>query len=465
MNTFATRRSLSYALAALLCTSAQGFAAELVLQKVPPLSVEQAPAYPENLARYFLGAQIETTPQSQPISNLRLSSNSEDSNAAEAALLCGDPTVGYALPTGKTTVLVSLPKIENVSSISFSNSGAKGEVAIATSNAKLAASSPQWQTALNQPLSPDAIQATVGPIEAKYVQVTFNVTEPGRIAGFGVYSSPQVSDFTAPRARKLPVQSKSDSFALISYNLSDIHAKARALYVSSGSELKQANNMIDDQAGTAYTFAAGDSSPATVIDLGKPSTLRRLSAAYTPRAGNMEFYVMRSLPGSPSSGSGLSTSANGESDPEPTPENAPATVNLDDAAFQSMKAVGSVVDDGSRGRASVDFPATSGRYVMVRWTPAAQNESFSLAEVAAFGGPGQPNTLLAANTALPSDDENRTQMTDGKTVMDGKTMLEAKDMPAEGPLAALAAPAEGPPPTLPQPPPFTFVPVLVPSSP
>ena len=53
-------------------------------------------AYPENLPRYYFGAQVEAAPQSNPIANLQLGSKSEDTNTAETALLCDDPTVGYA---------------------------------------------------------------------------------------------------------------------------------------------------------------------------------------------------------------------------------------------------------------------------------------------------------------------------------------------------------------------------------
>jgi hypothetical protein len=68
---------------------------------------------------------------------------------------------------------------------------------------------------------------------------------------------------------------------------------------------------------------------------------------------------------------------------------APKTVRLDDAAFAGLKTVGTATDGGSEGRASVDFAPTTGRYVMVRWMPASQQDrSFTLAEVAAFG-PGR----------------------------------------------------------------------------
>ena len=176
-------------------------AADVVLQKVPPLTVEQAPSYPENLARYGLGAQIAITPQNKSSAKLQLSSMSADNNLAEAALLCNDPTIGYGLGSGTTTMLVSLANIENVESLSFLNQGVRGSVSVATSNAQLSVDSPQWHSAFQQDLTPGAVKAKIGPSEAKYVKLTFNVSQPGRIAGFGVYSTPAVSDFGQYRTR------------------------------------------------------------------------------------------------------------------------------------------------------------------------------------------------------------------------------------------------------------------------
>jgi hypothetical protein len=419
-----------------------------VLEKVPPLTVEQAPAYPQNLARYYLGAKIEVAPQSQPIADLQLSSKSEDTNTAEAALLCDDPTVGYALPSGSTTLLVSFAKIENIDSISFLNRGAKGGVKIAISSAKLPADSPQWHDVAQQELTPDAVKAKIGPSEAKYVRLTFDLTEPGRIAGFGVYCTATVSDFTMARPRKVNVQEKPDSFALISYSLTDLHAKARALYVSSGDDLKQANNMIDDQPATSFAFASTDVVPTAIIDLGKITTLRRISALYSSRPGSIDFFVLQSLPGSAKNKSAVGGS--------PARENAPKTLHFDDSAVADLKPVGFVVDDGS-GRAAIDFPETTGRYVMLKWNPKEQQDTpFSVAEVATFGR-NQPTSLLAANIAGPGREGIASE---GKAVAEGfKELGAGKEMPEEGP------PAEGPPPNLPAPPPFTFVPEIVPVSP
>lgn len=394
-----------------LSLSSASFAAELVLQKVPPLTVEQAPAYPENLARYSLGAEVDITPTAD--------------SAAKAALLAGDPTSGYTIGNGSTTILVSLARIENIDSVSFLDQGAKGHVTIAVSNAKLSADSPQWSTIAEQDLTGDAVTAKIGPSEAKYLKLTFNITEPGRIADLGVYSTSTVAAFTMPRP-------KSENLAMVNYNLTNLHAKARAVYVSSGDDVKQANNMIDDQPGTVYNFATPDAAPTAVVDLGKVTKLRRISALYSPGRGTLDFYVLQSLPGGAQTASAKS-------------------MQLDDAAFAGMQRVGSANGDDS-GRAAVDFSETTGRYILVKWTPTEPGTAFSVAEIAAFGNEKREN-LVAANDRASG--ERRTVL-DGK---DFKDFGDAKDMPEEGP------PAEGPGSALSEPPPFVFAPAVLPVSP
>jgi hypothetical protein len=223
------------------------------------------------------------------------------------------------------------------------------------------------------------------------------------------------------------------SFALINYN---VRTQARALYVSSGTDLKQANNMIDDQAATSFGFSPTDNSPVAIIDLGKLSTVRRLSAIYSPRAASIDFYVLQTLPGDNSSGS----------------------LKLDEKTLAKLNAVGTAIDDGTQGRAAVDFPATSGRYVMLHWSPAAHSDtSFTVAEVSAFSS--SRGNLLASNRDFSSAQTT----VDSKDVGDSKDVSDSKDIPEEGPPQP-QPPAEGPPPSLPNPPPFTFIPQLLPQS-
>lgn len=123
-----------------------------------------------NVARFSVGARL-------------------DDKIAEAALISGQPSVGYALTDGRTDLVLSLSKIENIEIVSFMNNGAAGTVTVATSNSKLAAGSLQWHEIAKQDLAATVTKIKLGPTEAKYIKFTFNVAKPGRIADLGVYAT------------------------------------------------------------------------------------------------------------------------------------------------------------------------------------------------------------------------------------------------------------------------------------
>ncbi len=126
------KRLLASFLTSAICLAvvapSNGATGDVVLQKAPPLTVRQAPSYPENLARYHFGAAVKAMPQNDSIAKLELSSNGVDRNTSAAALLCDDPTTGYQIPAGVSSILVSLANIENIQTISFLNDGAQGEL-------------------------------------------------------------------------------------------------------------------------------------------------------------------------------------------------------------------------------------------------------------------------------------------------------------------------------------------------
>jgi hypothetical protein len=432
--------------------------ADVVLQKAPPFTVEQVPFYPENLARYHFGADVEAAPQSSSAAKLQLSMNGEDRNTSEAALLCDDPTTGYQLPAGASSILVSLANIENISAISFVNYGAQGDLAIATSNAAVASNSPEWRRTGKNTMREGAMAAKLGPGEAKYVKLTFDITRPGRIAAFGVYATPTLADFTMPRPRKISFEDNSANLALINFNFTDLHAKARGLYASSGN-LKQLNDLIDDQPTTAYEFAPADPAPTAIIDLGRERTLSRLSAAYASQPGSVEFYVLRNLPlGEPAEASQSDVQKISNS---PQTADLPSSFAISEKDFAGLKPVGAVVST-NEGRAAIDFPETTGRYVMLKWHPVAmQGKPFSIAQVAAFGVSKHGSSSERGEVKKRTGGEE--EAVDGKQLVEGKNILDNKEIPAEGPEAA--APAEGPPPGLPPVPPFTFIPQPPPGAP
>ena len=193
--------------------------------------------------------------------------------------------------------------------------------------------------------------------------------------------------------------------------------------------------MIDGQAGSAYAFAANDTTPAAIIDLGRVLPIKRISTFSTSGSAAATFYVFDTLPGD-----------NGANPPE--------TLRVEPQLLAGFRTVGAGADDGI-GRVAVDFQETSARYVMVAWTPSGPTPNFSVAEVAVLG-PVTSSTLLALN--------RNSERADHKNVRDSKDAKDfSKEFPGEAP-GEEQPPAEGPPPALPRPPPFVFIPKVTPTS-
>ncbi|PYK68457.1 MAG: hypothetical protein DME45_07320 [Verrucomicrobia bacterium] len=189
--------------------------------------------------------------------------------------------------------------------------------------------------------------------------------------------------------------------------------------------------MIDGQAGSIHAFAGNDSTPATIIDLGRVLPIKRISTFSTSGSAAATFYVFDTLPGGSAA-------------------NLPETLSVDPQLVAGFRTFATGSDDGT-GRVAVDFQETSARYVMVAWTPSGPTSNFLVAEIAVLG-PVTGSTLLALNrTSERSDDKN---------VHDSK---DFKEIPGEGPLEE-QPPAEGPPPSLPYTPPFVFIPRVTPTS-
>jgi hypothetical protein len=132
------------------------------------LFAQQSPVYARNIARFDLGARV-------------------DDKIAEAALISNHPTLGYSLSDGRTELILSLSKIENLDVVAFVNNGATGKVTISTSNSKLAVASSQWHQIAKQDLAAKITKIKVGPSEAKYVKFSFDVAKSGRISDLAVY--------------------------------------------------------------------------------------------------------------------------------------------------------------------------------------------------------------------------------------------------------------------------------------
>ena len=132
------------------------------------LFAQSSPVQTHNIARLDRGARV-------------------DDKIAEAALISNHPTLGYSLNDGRTELVLSLAKIENIDIVSFINNGATGTVTISTSNSKLALGSAQWHQIAKQDLTTKLTKVKLGATEAKYVKFSFEVAKSGRISDLAVY--------------------------------------------------------------------------------------------------------------------------------------------------------------------------------------------------------------------------------------------------------------------------------------
>jgi hypothetical protein len=259
------------------------------------------------------------------------------------------------------------------------------------------------------------------------------------VLGLALFSGTCFADtllHKVPAVRPTAASSSSAAFAFV--NLSE--TRPRAIYVSSGAELKNANNMVDGQLGTSFAFGAADVEPTAVIDLGSIRSIRRLNASYPAQKTTMNVYVLNALPAFAS---------------QTASADLPPTIKVDASIWDQLKPAAVCTNDGSQAGSSVEFAPATGRYVILRWAPAARTgTAFTVAEVAVAD---EDQGSTAGHSRRRFND-----VTDSKDVADTKDVVDNKDVPEEGPEAP--PPSEGPPPTLPPPPPFTFIPQLVPTS-
>jgi hypothetical protein len=123
---------------------------------------------------------------SHPGASVQVIANGKVQRVVERAMLNGNAGVSYDLARGRTTLLVALSQIENVDTISCLDAGAKGTLTIAVSNAKLPAGSKDWRVVAQEQLAGGEVKRTIGPAEAKYVRMVFELSEPARISGLAI---------------------------------------------------------------------------------------------------------------------------------------------------------------------------------------------------------------------------------------------------------------------------------------
>jgi len=339
--------------ALVLATAANVFAGESAIETT---TLDDASNPAKNLARMNCGASIDLIGAD---GRVMVVANKESS---PSALLLDDDTLNYPLPEGDTTFVVSFPRTSILERFTFvnENGSASGEMTVAVSNYRLSARSSKW-VEVNSGTSftgKRLVDLSLAGTEARYVKLSFHVTKAGSIAGLGLYGGQSLQKFAARQRGVIRVTNSAATRRLedmLNFNFANLYARARIVFISSGSE-ENAKRMIDDDVITSFHFAPSDPHPTVIVELADRERLHRVSAVYKMERGRLDVFMLENLGPNPGD-------------------------------LSEAKPIASVTDTDGSGKAALDFDPHGGRYVALRWTPADATtpRGFEVAEVSAFG--------------------------------------------------------------------------------
>lgn len=310
----------------------------------------------KNLARMNCGATIDLI---GPDGRIVAVTNKESS---ASALLLDDDTLNYPLPEGDTTFVVSFPRTSALARFTFvnENAAAAGEMKVAVSNYRLPAQSPKWNEVSSSTsfTGKRLFDLSLLGTEARFVRLSFHVTKSGTIAGLGLYGSQSLQKFAARQQGVVRVTNTAATRRLedmLNFNFANLYARARIVFVSSGTE-EYSKRMIDDDVITAFQFAPTDPHPTVIVELADREHLHRVSAVYKMEKGRLDVFLLQDLGDNPGD-------------------------------LSRATPVASVTDTNGGGKAAVDFDSRGARYIALRWTPADAKapHGFEVAELSAFG--------------------------------------------------------------------------------
>jgi hypothetical protein len=270
--------------------SAIGMLSSIGIRGSEPTATDEGCNRAKNLARINCGAKINLVAAKHSLAPVSVTG---DKNLSPTALLLDDSTLSCPLPRGNTTYVVGLPGIALLDRVAFinQNAAAQGELELSVSNYQLAQNDSKW-IAVDKSARFTGKQlfnlSMVG-VEAKYVKLSFHVTKEGRLAGLALYGQKTLENFAQEQDQPDVRSRRAYEVAstklntrpedTLNFNFANVYARARVVYVSSG-PLPSARRMIDDDALTAFRFAAGDRHPTVMVELEKSQRLHRVSTLY-----------------------------------------------------------------------------------------------------------------------------------------------------------------------------------------
>ena len=281
---------------------------------------------PSDLARASSGTQLQ----------VREPNKAAATESASAQSLIGeDARQTYSLAAGKTSMILSLSKIEAVNHFDFVNAGAEGKVTVSVSSAKLPFDSADWRVVASAQSfeGRQLIPCDLGSVDARYVKIDFDTRTAGNISGFNLFG------MTALRA---PAMTKGI-----------FHVNVRTAATSN--------------VEASFNYDPADPAPKVVADLGVASEVKRITCAYEAPNGHLDLYLVDNTTGQ---GEPLKVGLNYVGEPTLQPVSNDGAAKSESNVLAGHAAIYSVqTDEKAPGKVSADLKGLTGRYLVAAFTP------------------------------------------------------------------------------------------------
>ncbi len=364
-----------FAIGALIFSSAVAFAAD------PSGSADkQLQIYPKNLARQSVGTNLFVfNPTSQ----------SYVPTEAAAAWLDDDVATGWPPAPGKAYYLLSFSQAQLLTNFAISTkAGSTGTVTIYASDDLAPPTAKTW-TPIVKDLSIESInnKTMAKPFSrmTKYLLLETNIADPNPWYSIYVYGeTPATSYQIEKRAKSIDPTPIFGQFVNngTMFNLSSLYADATVMYSNGSNSPVDLQKVIDDNPETSVSLAPSKDESGMIVRYSEPRQIQRISVMADPAAkGRLDFFLVGTLPASMQSSVKSDTQIMKVANTTPPADaSAGGPVTLDNLTPNAT-----LVLDGTTGRGSIDFPAVTASYMIVRWTPEVAGQNISIAEINSFG--------------------------------------------------------------------------------
>ncbi len=284
---------------------------------------------PSDLARASSGASLQVREPNKAAT--------DDSRSAQV-LLGEDSAQTYSLAAGKTSMILSLSKIEVLNHFDFVNAGAEGKVTVSISSGKIPFDSADWRVVASAQGfdGRQLVPCDLGSVEARYVKIDFDTHTAGSISGFNLFGLNVIGNPTMTKG--------------------NFHVSLRT-----GADAKVDANFAYDPA---------DPTPKVVADLGSARELTHITCAYEAPAGQLDFYLVDDKVNQ-----SVGLNYVGEPTVQPVSNDSTATDDANVLAGHQVIYSVNTADQTGGGKASADLKGLTGRYLVAAFRPAARHRA------------------------------------------------------------------------------------------